>query len=97
MRQRRWLELIKDYDLDIQYHEGKANVVADSLSRKSSHSLNTLVVANKLCEEISRLQIEVVHEGEVEKLLSALTIQPNFLDEIYRTKHRPRRKRQVTK
>lgn len=82
MRQRRWLELIKDYDLDIQYHEGKANVVADALSRKSSHSLNTLVVADKLCEEFSRLQIEVVHEGEVERLLSALTIEPNFLEEI---------------
>ena len=51
MRQRRWLELIKDYDLDIQYHEGKANIVADMLSRKFSHSLNTLVVADKLCEE----------------------------------------------
>ncbi|XP_010667300.2 uncharacterized protein LOC104884359 [Beta vulgaris subsp. vulgaris] len=31
MRQRRWLELIKDYDMEIQYHEGKANVVADAL------------------------------------------------------------------
>jgi hypothetical protein len=34
LRQRRWLELIKDYDLDIQYHPGKANVVADALSCK---------------------------------------------------------------
>jgi hypothetical protein len=34
LRQRRWLELIKDYDLDIQYHPGKANVVANVLSRK---------------------------------------------------------------
>jgi hypothetical protein len=33
MRQRRWLELIKDYDLTIQYHPGKSNVVADALSR----------------------------------------------------------------
>jgi hypothetical protein len=35
MRQRRWLELIKDYELKIHYHLGKANVVADALSRKS--------------------------------------------------------------
>ena len=34
MRQRRWLELIKDYDMNLQYHPGKANVVADALSRK---------------------------------------------------------------
>jgi hypothetical protein len=34
LRQRRWLELIKDYDLDIQYHPRKTNVVADALSRK---------------------------------------------------------------
>jgi hypothetical protein len=35
LRQRRWLELVKDYNLEIHYHPGKANVVADALSRKS--------------------------------------------------------------
>ncbi|XP_070049828.1 uncharacterized protein [Nicotiana tomentosiformis] len=34
LRQRRWLELLKDYDITILYHTGKANVVADALSRK---------------------------------------------------------------
>jgi hypothetical protein len=35
MRQRRWLELIKDYNLQVHYHPGKANMVVDALSRKS--------------------------------------------------------------
>jgi hypothetical protein len=34
MRQRRWLELIKDFDLEVHYHPGEANVVVDALSRK---------------------------------------------------------------
>ena len=34
MRQRRWLELIKDYNIEVHYHPGKANVVTDALSRK---------------------------------------------------------------
>ena len=36
MRQRRWLDVVKDYDCEILYHPGKANVVADALSRKAA-------------------------------------------------------------
>ena len=39
MRQRRWLELFKDYDCIIDYHPGKANVVANALSRKAMAAL----------------------------------------------------------
>nr|GFB84715.1 retrotransposon protein, putative, Ty3-gypsy subclass [Tanacetum cinerariifolium] len=49
MRQRRWLELLKDYDTNIQYHPGKVNVVADALSRKSG-----MIAGIKVEEEIIR-------------------------------------------
>ena len=42
LRQHRWMELIKDYDCVIDYHDGKANVVADALSRKSVQTLRAL-------------------------------------------------------
>lgn len=44
MRQRRWFELLKDYDLVIDYHPGKANVVADALSLKSLFILRVMNV-----------------------------------------------------
>ena len=37
MRQRRWLGLLRDYDFDLSYHPGKANVIVDVFSRKSLH------------------------------------------------------------
>jgi hypothetical protein len=50
MGQRRWLELIKDYDLEIHYHPGKANVVADALSRKVvCHCLTVRTPDTTLC------------------------------------------------
>jgi hypothetical protein len=53
MRQRRWLELIKDYDFEIHYHPGKANVVADALSRKAScHCLIVRTSDTTLCQEM---------------------------------------------
>jgi len=43
MRQRRWIEFLKDYDFELSYQPGKANIVANSLSRKSLH-ISTMMV-----------------------------------------------------
>ena len=42
MRQRRWMEFLKDYDFTLHYHPGKANVVADALSQKSRGALSNI-------------------------------------------------------
>jgi hypothetical protein len=58
MRQRRWLELIKDYDLEIYYHPTKANVVADALSRKTfCHCLTVRAPDTTLCQEMEILNL----------------------------------------
>ena len=64
--QRRWLELIRDYDMKLHYHPGKANVVADALSRKSY--VNTLVsggLPKELAEDLRELRLEIVPRGFV--------------------------------
>jgi hypothetical protein len=65
LRQRRWLELIKDYDLEIQYHLGKANVVADALIRKDQvNSITTHLMSLELCWEMEQLNLGVLNNME---------------------------------
>jgi hypothetical protein len=76
LRQRRWLEVIKDYDLNIHYHPGKANVVADALSRK--HYYNNLMVQEEqpaLHEELEKLSLEIVEEGQLNELRVKYTLE----------------------
>jgi hypothetical protein len=62
LRQRRWLELIKDYDLEVHYHPGKANVVADALSRKRyANGLQLTFIPVELRAEIEYLNLGLVN------------------------------------
>ncbi|GJR87793.1 retrotransposon protein, putative, ty3-gypsy subclass [Tanacetum coccineum] len=68
MRQRRWLELLKDYDTNIQYHPGKANVVADALSRKSG-MIAGIKVEEGIIRDLERLDIELCVRGQSDRLI----------------------------
>jgi hypothetical protein len=82
MRQTRCLEFIKDYDLEVHYHPGKANVVADALSRKVHYNhLELEPVSDPLCEEMKKLNLEVVEQGN----LYALAAESNLYDIIVTT------------
>jgi hypothetical protein len=61
LRQRRWLELIKDYDLEIHYHPGKANLVADALSQKEHvHVAIVAQLPDEIVEDFRRLNLGIV-------------------------------------
>ncbi|KAL8103729.1 hypothetical protein AgCh_028072 [Apium graveolens] len=80
MRKRRWLELIKDYDCSINYHPGKANVVADALSRKER--LNMMATPKELSEEIKKFGLELCNYRMVEEVCRAMTFQPTLVEKI---------------
>nr|GEW27633.1 reverse transcriptase domain-containing protein [Tanacetum cinerariifolium] len=72
MRQRRWIELLSDYDCEIRYHSGKANVVANALSRKERENplrVRSLVLTDHkdLMQQILEAQVESLKEGNVQK------------------------------
>jgi hypothetical protein len=82
MRQRRWLELIKDYDCEINYHPGKANVVANALSRKSTAELAALRISQtQLIKELTGMGLEIVGRGMLVHLTN-LMVQLELLARI---------------
>jgi hypothetical protein len=81
LRQRRWLELIKYYDIGINYHPGKANVVAVALSRRSH--VSQLVVDSmpfELCEEFDKLNLRIIMNIKAMEM----EVGPCLLQEIRR-------------
>ena len=79
LRQQRWMEAISDYDLGISYTPGKANVMADALSRKAYCSeLEVQLQQPLLYEELQKLNIEIVPQG----YLNTLVIEPTLEQSI---------------
>jgi hypothetical protein len=71
MRHRRWLELIKNYNLNVHYHPGKANVVADALSRKPH-----LLAVQPLFEDgFNLMHPAVLHNIQISCTLESKTIE----------------------
>jgi hypothetical protein len=81
MRQRRWLELIKDYELEIHYHPGKANVVADALTRKTSwHCLTVRTSDITLWQEMEKLNLGMIQHGTSNHLKPESVILQRIID-----------------
>jgi hypothetical protein len=81
MRQRRWLELIKDYELEIHYNPGKANVVADALSRKVSCHCLTMTTSNiTLCQEMEKLNLGMIQHGTLNHLKLESVLLQRIID-----------------
>jgi hypothetical protein len=80
LRQYRWLELIKDYDLGINYHPEKANVVADALSRKKHYNATFAKrIRPELHKEIKYLNLAIVNDATV-----AIEVEPTLEVEIWK-------------
>ncbi|XP_075101825.1 uncharacterized protein LOC142177253 [Nicotiana tabacum] len=84
-RQRRWLELLKDYDCNILYHPGKANVVADALSRRSMESLTRLCVVEcpivKEAQQIASqgVRLDEKYDG---RLIASMDAKSTLLEQV---------------
>jgi hypothetical protein len=87
MRQKRWLEFLKDYDFELNYHHGKANVVADALSRKSLHMSSLMMKELELIEEFRDLSL-VCETTPRSVRLGMIKLTNDFLEDVKRDKKR---------
>jgi hypothetical protein len=78
MRQRRWIELIKDYELEVHYHPGRANVVANTLNHK--HRCNHLTVySHSSCCDPGEPSVRVVPHGRLNNIALIPTIKEDVI------------------
>ena len=82
LRQRRWMELLEDYDFELQYHPGKANVVADALSRRSHAEVASILCREwEMLDDLAEYDLELI-DDEGSAVLSAVSAQPALLPRV---------------
>jgi len=82
LRQRRWMELLEDYDFELQYHPGKANVVADALSRKSHAELAAMMCREwQMLGDLAEFEIDP-EETESGAFLFQMSAEPALVRRV---------------
>ena len=81
MRQRRWMEFLKDYDFTLHYHPGKANVVADALSRKSWGALASIASREwRMLKTVGQFGLQ--YSEQAQGVRGSLVATPSLLSRV---------------
>ena len=81
MRQRRWMDFLEYYDLTLHYHPGKANVVADALSRKSRGVLASITSREwRILETMGQFRLQ--YSKQAQGTLGSLVATPSLLSRV---------------
>ena len=81
MRQRRWMEFLEDYDFTLHYHPGKANVVADVLSRKSQGVLDSIASREwQMLETVGQFRLQ--YDEQAQGTLGSMMATPSLLSRV---------------
>ena len=81
MRQRRWMEFLEDYDFTLHYHPGKANVMADALSRKSRGALSSIASREwQMIETVGQFGLQYSEQSK--GTLGSLVATPSLLSRV---------------
>ena len=81
MRQCRWMEFLEDYDFTLHYHPGKANVVADALSRKSEGVLASIASREwRMLETVGQFRLQ--YDEQAQGTLGSMMHTPSLLSRV---------------
>ena len=87
MRQLRWMEFLEDYDFTLHYHLGKANVVADALSRKSRGALASIASREwRMLENLGQFGLQ--YSEQTQGTLGSLVVTPSLLSRVIESRWR---------